>query len=176
MDEKGLTLLNLADKYMLVIARVEQEAAENEGEISKELDEELELVLKQMEDKQDAYLVINSSIDKKIEQVKEMRDTLNLVIKRYEKNQASLKERLKYFMQSTGISKISGLFGSVSLREYKKIPESLSLSDVPEEYIKTKTTQSIDKVSLKKDIESGKVTNIELETTIEPVIYKKKSQ
>ena len=129
------------------------------------INDTMESVMYDFQNKADDYvkLIKNieaevSALDEEAKRLKARQDKMNNKVK-------MLKDKLVTAMVATGIRKLQGTLGTLSLRRSTKIPSELTWENVPQEYVKTEVKKSIDKVSLASAIKEGKVEGIELEET-----------
>lgn len=164
-----LTLLNLAEEYVNTLNKLYL----TDGELTPEIEQALDSLMKQIEHKQDGYIVVMDSFDKKIEQAEEYIRGLQAYMRKIKTDQDKLKDRIRLFMEETGINKIQGELGSISLINYPLLPDDLREEELPDEYKETVTTIKIDKNKLKKDIKEGRFTDIQLVDNYQPKIYRR---
>lgn len=129
---------------------------ENEGEITPELNEQLELTKEQFEDKAVSYGYLMKHINDESVIIKNEIDRLNKILASKDKLETELKERLTDAMINFGIDKVSKNNLTLSFRKSEILvidPET----EIPTEYIKTSVTTSSDKVKMKSDVKAGKV-------------------
>lgn len=127
---------------------------ENEGEITPEINDALKLNEEDFENKAVSYGYLMKSINDDALIIKNEIDRLGKKLSAKLKLEADLKERLVFAMQSFNVAKIDHNNLVLSFRKSKQTQISED-AIIPEKYIKIKTTESVDKTLLKKDIESG---------------------
>lgn len=127
---------------------------ENEGEITPEINDALKLNEEDFENKAVSYGYLMKSINDDALIIKNEIERLGKKLSAKLKLEADLKERLVFAMQSFNVSKIDRNNLVLSFRKSKQTQISED-AIIPEKYIKIKTTESVDKTLLKKDIESG---------------------
>lgn len=128
----------------------------NEGEITPEISKKLELNQEDFENKATSYGYLMKSINDDKVIIKQEIERLNKILASKDKLEADLKERLVFAMQNFNVTKIDK--NNLKLSFLKSVQtQILPDAKIHEKYLKYKTTESIDKTLLKKDIESGVV-------------------
>lgn len=129
---------------------------ENEGEITPEIDEQLSLTKDEFEQKAVSYGYLMKHINNESINIKNEIDRLNKILYAKDKLETELKKRVTDAMLNFGINKISLNNLTLSFRKSEVLfvePET----QIPSEYIKTKTTELTDNAKMKADVKAGKV-------------------
>lgn len=133
----------------------------NDGEVLEydlngSLDAELRLIKDSFENKAIAVAMYIRNLEADAEAIASVISEMRERSLRYAKQANSLREYLKFNMEKTGITdKIKCPAFEIRI---KTNPESLVILDeslIPDIYIKEKIVKSVDKVSIKKDIQAG---------------------
>lgn len=129
---------------------------ENEGEITPEIDDQLSLTKDEFEQKAVSYGYLMKHINDESVNIRNEIDRLNKILSAKDKLETELKKRVTDAMLNFGINKISLNNLTVSFRKSEVLvvePET----QIPSEYIKTKTTEYTDNAKMKADVKAGKV-------------------
>lgn len=145
-----LTLFDLGQNYLSVLGKIE----ENQGELTPELEAELDLAIQEIITKTDGYIKVASEIEVAINQAKEFEQKFKSRRQSLENQLDNLKTRLIQHMKVTNMTEIVGELGKVKLMHSKAV-NLLDDHLIPEKYITEKVVISISKTEIKKDIESG---------------------
>ena len=129
------------------------------------INDTMESVMYDFQNKADDYVKLIKNIEAQVSAIDEEAKRLKARQDKMKNKVNMLKDKLVAAMVATGIRKLQGTLGTLSLRRSTKIPSELTWEDVPQEYVKTEVKKSIDKVSLTSAIKEGKVKGIELEET-----------
>ena len=129
------------------------------GELTEELENELVINQNELQEKSVNYgFVIKgfesdiSIIDQEIKRLQDLKKAKNNAIDR-------MKESVLNAMNIYGIEKVTSPTITVSIRKNPESVEIINEEQIPSKFLKEKTTVSIDKVAIKKAIQSGE--NIE---------------
>lgn len=136
------------------------------GDIDEDLlNDTMESVMFEFEQKTDNYVKLIRNVEADVDVLSAEIERLKAKKDKLTTNIDTLKAKIKNAMEQTGVDKLKGVYGTISLRKSQKIPSNLTVADVPEQYVRVEEKKSIDKVSLTKAIKEGVVTNISLEKT-----------
>ena len=147
-----MNLYNIKTEYLKLINSVE----EAEGEVTDELYNELSLTHEDYIEKGCSYAHVLNNKDMEKEIIEKEIERLKKRIQRIDKTSSRLKSRLIESMLELGIEKIENEIISISLRKSKSI-EIINEAQIPQELMRSKTTNTPDKTAIKKAIESGEV-------------------
>jgi hypothetical protein len=145
------SIYNLQSEYIELMNQIE----DNEGELTPELSTQLDITKEQLEDKATSYCYLTKQLDVDTDQIDVEIKRLQALKSAKVKLQEELKNRVSEAMQRFGIEKIEKNNLKLSFRK----SESLIIDEdakVPNEFVKIKMTESVDKVKLKEYIQSGK--------------------
>lgn len=142
-----------------------QEMLEN-GDFDEEtINNTLEDVMTEFEDKADAYGKVIRNMETNLDGIKAEISRLTEKKKAAENGITRIKERLKGAMEATGTEKIQGeLFKFYMKNNAKSLPEDIPNDAIPEKYWK-QVDPVIDRRGLLDAVKSGEVTGIELRQT-----------
>ena len=136
------------------------------GDIDEDLlNDTMESVMFEFEQKTDNYVKLIRNVEADVDVLSAEIERLKAKKDKLTTNIDTLKAKIKNAMEQTGVDKLKGVYGTISLRKSQKIASNLTVADVPEQYVRVEEKKSIDKVSLTKAIKEGVVTNISLEKT-----------
>lgn len=145
------SIFNIQKEYAELLERLE----EQEGELTPELEQALQINQEELEVKAQGYAVVIRKLDADL-------DVVDAEIKRlqeFKKSKQNQVDRLKTAVRDAmlmyGIHKIESATSVLSLRKSESV-EILDESSIPKEYIREKITTAPDKVAIKKALESGK--------------------
>ncbi len=164
----NITLFDLGEEYFKTLRKLEDNGGELTEELEKELNEKMDSVIR----KQDGYLAVMEQYDSEIAKVDEWMDRLKNKKASIVAQQDRLRKRLQEFMEFTGIDTLEGTLGKVKLMSSLKIPDWVTPDKVSEEYKKIDFVVSLNKRDLLNDIKEGKVVDIPLEETKYIKIFK----
>lgn len=144
-------LFQISDEFLTLIYKAE----ENEGEISEELAEQIQLSEENLIEKACNYIGVIKMKEGEVETAKKEIERLQKFINREERTVDWLKNNLKFAVKEFDLKEV----GNNKLTTRKS--SSVSVEDVeaiPTEYVKetTKTTKSADKKAIKEAIQAGK--------------------
>jgi hypothetical protein len=148
------SIYNLQSEYIDLMNQIE----DNEGELTPELSAQLDITKEQLEDKATSYCYLTKQLDADTDQIDAEIKRLQALKSAKAKLQEELKNRVAEAMQRFGIEKIEKNNLKLSFRK----SESLLIDDdakVPNQFVKIKMTESVDKVKLKEYIQSGNKIN-----------------
>ena len=144
------SLYQINEDFLELIEQLE----ENEGELTPELEQSLEIAANEFEEKSENYIKAIKNIDNDVLIIKNEIARLNELKKRKEKTSNRLKDFLQYSMRLRGVRKIdTGLF-MVSLRKSKYV-EIIQPEELPEDFLVKKITVAPDKKKLKEVLSKG---------------------
>jgi uncharacterized protein (DUF2344 family) len=156
-----LTLFDLGAKYLDVLGKIE----EAQGELSPELEAELNAAINEILAKTDGYIQVASEFNVAIQQAKEWEQKFQAKRKSLENQLDRLKARLLEHMQKTNTPEIVGQLGKVKLM-HSKVVTILNEKEIPANFIETVTTTKVLKSEISAALKLGKdVPGAKLETT-----------
>ena len=138
------TLFELDQKYLEIANKIEQ----NEGELTEELEGEFDFICFDLMTKMENYLKIIDSLDSQVELGKKILERIQKRTKSIERQKERLKQNLITHMVNTEKEKIETDYGTIRLQYSNKVKD-MPLSEFPNEFIRTKIIQEIDKINLK---------------------------
>lgn len=150
------TLYNLSEEYLQLINFIELSGDE---EIPKVIDEKLEQVEDDIDAKVENIAKIIQEKQGELEAIKYEADRLNRLKKRKENEIERLTEWAYSNLKRVGKKSIKSDIFDIKI---KKNPPKVNILDstlIPEEYIKTKTSTSIDKITLRRDLKEGLIVD-----------------
>ena len=127
--------------------------AENDGELTPEMEQQLELNKDNFETKARGYIWMMKKLEADNITIDEELNRLERIKKRNDKLIDKLKESMKNALIIFGDSQKVDTF-TLSLRKSKSV-EIVDVDSIPAEYRTIKTTETINKTEIKKAIESG---------------------
>lgn len=131
--------------------KIEQYAIEHDGEISEELENEEKVLFEGLEDKHEAYAIV---IKNKIAFEKALKDEKKNIDARIKTNSSSIERLKKTLSESLNGEKYETTKVKIGWRKSTAV-NILDEEQIEAKYLKTKTTISVDKTSIKKDLSSG---------------------
>ena len=117
-----------------------------------------ELIISELESKSSNMIKLirdkESDIETILNEIKRLQE-----LKKYkEKQNENLKKYIKWAMQETNQKKVETPLGIFSLRKSEKL-NIVDEKNIPAKYIKIKQTETVDKISIKKDIKKGEIVS-----------------
>lgn len=156
-----MTLYEIKENYLNALNSLE---VNEDGEITN-LDV-IEQAEGEFRDKAEAVACFIKSLDAEAKALKEEADNLYDRASAKKNRSEKLKEYLSFCMTSADVSKVETSKVNLFFRTSTKVVVD-DESVIPEEYIVTKTTQSVSKSAIKEDIMSGKdVAGAHMETSM----------
>lgn len=131
--------------------KIEQYAIEHDGEISEELENEEKVLFEGLEDKHEAYAIV---IKNKIAFEKALKDEKKNIDARIKTNSSSIERLKKTLGESLNGEKYETTKVKIGWRKSTAV-NILDEEQIEAKYLKTETTISVDKASIKKDLSSG---------------------
>lgn len=135
---------------------VMEEAEANEEEI-KEVEQIRNIVKEELEKKSSGVVFLAKNLNSDIiaikEEIKRLQDLKKVKTNKLER----IKNFAKEYMEISGIKRVETPLGNLSIRKTKPGVNILDESRIPQEYIKTKIEESIDKTLLLSDLQEGLV-------------------
>lgn len=131
--------------------KIEQYAIEHDGEISEELENEEKVLFEGLEDKHEAYAIV---IKNKIAFEKALKDEKKNIDARIKTNSSSIERLKKTLSESLNGKKYETTKVKIGWRKSTAV-NILDEEQIEAKYLKTETTISVDKASIKKDLSSG---------------------
>lgn len=153
-----LTLWQLDAHYVAVLNQVEQ----NEGELTEELEQQLDDAIADIVIKQDGYIKVIDTLNTLEDQAKQWRDKMNAKIKTIQNQKDRLKDALIYHLKVIGTNELKGELGKVKLMASKKVG-TVDETKLPAKYKTIIKEVKIDKKQLLADLKIGKVKGAGLE-------------
>lgn len=151
----------MENKSLYKITQKQQELfdfiLEAEGEITPDVEESLKINEENFETKARGYIWMIKKLESENVTISHELERLKHIEKRNDKLIDRLKESMKMALEIFGESKKIDTF-TLSLRKSKSV-EILDAALIPERYITIKTTETINKVDIKKAIESGETVS-----------------
>lgn len=145
-----LTLFDLGQNYLDVLGKIE----EAQGELTPELEAELDLAISEIITKTDGYIKVASEFDIAIQQAKEWEQKFQAKRKSLENQLDRLKQRLIQHMKATNMPEIIGELGKVKLMHSKAVT-ILNEKELPANFIETVTTTKILKSEISAALKTG---------------------
>lgn len=147
-------IFQIQQRYLHLITEIE----ENEGMLTPEIEESLLSNETDFNSKAENYVKIIHHWEGEVDTIKSEIERLTKLKRSKETSIESLKNNLSYALQSRGIGKLTLGTNNLSFRS----SESVVVTDpegVPSEFITTKTTETIDKMALKKWLKQGNTSD-----------------
>lgn len=147
-------IFNIQHNYLVLLAEIEEEG----GVLTPELEQEIESNERDFNNKVENYVKMIRHWEGEVNTIKNEIERLNDLKNRKEKSIETLEDNLSEALQLRNIDKLTVGTNKLSFRK----SETLEVTDpegVPEEFIKSVTTESIDKTALKKWIKDGNTTD-----------------
>jgi len=141
----SLTLFELDQRFIDVVKQIE----ETGGEITPDLGKAYDNICFDLLQKEENYIKIVEHFDSQIELGKKIVDRINKRLKMFKGCQERLKQNLIYSMQQREIKTVETEIGKIHLQQSESI-KNLPISEYPQEFIKTKIIEEVDKENLKK--------------------------
>lgn len=133
-----------------------EEAEANKEEI-KEVEQIRNIVKEELEKKSSGVVLLTKNLNSDIIAIKEEIKRLQDLKKVKTNNLERIKNFAKEYMEISGIKRVETPLGNLSIRKTKPGVNILDESRIPQEYIKTKIEESIDKTLLLSDLQEGLV-------------------
>ena len=147
----------MENKSLYKITQKQQELfdfiLESEGEITPDVEESLKINAENFESKARSYIWMIKKLESENVTISNELERLKHIEKRNDKLIDRLKESMKMALEIFGESKKIDTF-TLSLRKSKSV-EIIDAELIPEAYRVVKTTETINKIEIKKAIESG---------------------
>jgi hypothetical protein len=124
-------------------------------ELTPELENELVINQEELQHKAINYGYVIKSFESEIDAIDEEIKRLAALKKAKSNVIDKMKEAVLYAMNIYGIEKVASPTLSLSIRNNPESVEIINEAQIPAEYLKEKTTVSIDKVAIKKSIQAG---------------------
>ena len=156
----GLTLWQLDANYVELLNKLE----ENGGELTEELEQQLNEAISHIVTKQDSYIKVIDTLDTLEYQAKHWRDKFDRKIKGYQNQKERLKDALIYHFHAIGQTELAGELGKIKLMKAFKVGE-IDLDELPEKYKDLITEVKVDRQLLLSDLKQGPVAGAELDET-----------
>ena len=149
-----MNLFNINGEYLSIVNRL----TECEGELTPELENDIEINEAEFEQKAPAYGHVIIGKEYNIDMIKKEIERLKGYITKEERDKDRLKKALIMSMQIRGITKIETVNMKISLKESKSV-EIINEAQLSEEFIRTyvpEPTRSPNKIAIKKAIDEGR--------------------
>jgi hypothetical protein len=144
-----MNIFKIENEYKLLMQEIEA----NEGELTDEMAQRLEITQANLQEKATNYAFVVKHYEGEADIIAAEIKRLQELKKKRENNIERLKDRVKTAMQTFGVSKIETPTLTLSLRSSKAV-EVVDENLVDEEYFRVK--KEVSKTELKKAIEEGK--------------------
>lgn len=159
-----MSIYNLSQDYKNVSMLLETIV---ESEEPKEVEEEarkiLEIIQNQLVEKADNVAKYIKNEELEIQGIKEEEKRLKELRQSREKTLNRFKDYVLQSLIELDFVKVKTNIGNISIRKSKAIKVDIDTSELPREFIRTKTTIDADKKALKEAIEKGeKINGVEL--------------
>lgn len=137
--------------------------SEEPKEVEEEAREVLEIIQNQLVEKADNVAKYVKNEELGIQAIKEEEKRLKELRQAREKSLDRFKEYVVQSLIELDFVKVKTSIGNLSMRKSKAIKVDVDTSELPKEFIRTKTTIDADKKALKEAIENGeKINGVEL--------------
>jgi len=146
------SLYNITQQYREQLNKLE----ESEGLLTPELEEELMIVEKELEQKSINYGLYIKEKENTIEVIKNEIKRLQKLLKANQKRIDYLKSNIERAMEEFGVKKVESDLINLSLRKSEKI-EIINEKEIPAIYMREKITVTPDKTKIKKAIKNHKL-------------------
>lgn len=137
------------------LLEIEYSLIESEGEISPELEAQLEITKENFPQKIDSYDAIMSRLDATETWAKARIDEMRDLLKRTGRTRESLEYRLSQAMQMLGKDELEGNHAVFYYKEGRGSVEVPDINDLPLEYTRQKITVEADKKAIQAAIKAG---------------------
>lgn len=119
------------------------------------LDAYLDELASQESDKVDAYGFVLRQQSARVQFLKDEEKRVNARRKAAENALERMKGHLLHVMQSSGLRKVSGSTTTISIRTTRSVKVSVGAEQLPNEFVRVKTTYEADKSAIKAAIDAG---------------------
>lgn len=140
-----LTLFELDQKFISIVEKIEDAG----GEITTELEKEYDNICFDLLQKEENYIKIVEHFNSQIELGKKIIDRVNARIRMFKGRQERLKQNLIISMQMRNIDVVETELGKIRIQQSESVRD-LSITEYPQEFIRTKIIEEVDKTGLKK--------------------------
>jgi hypothetical protein len=154
----GMTLWQLDANYVILLNKLE----ENQGELTPELEQQLNDAVADVVTKQDGYIKVIDTLNTLEEQAKQWRDKMNRKIKSIQNQKERLKDALIYHFHLIGETEIKSELGKIKLMKTLKVGE-MDIDALPEKYKELVEEIKVNKKQLLADLKQGPINGAELE-------------
>lgn len=131
-----------------------QEIQYNDGELTPELEEALQLNEQEFEDKALSYGFVIKSLDDQLELIDKEFARLDKIREKIDRTKTKVKEVLSEAMQQFGFDKIETPLLKLSFIKRDAV-EIIDENLIPAEFIKVKQVESVDKIGIKAALKEG---------------------
>lgn len=145
-----MNLFNIQQQYL----HIASELCANDGELTQELIDALEVNQEQLQEKAVNYGYVIKQLGHEVNAVNEEIKRLTDIKKRNEKAIERMETAISNAMQLYGIEKVDSSFLKLSFRKSESV-EIVNEAQLAPEYLTTKTTTTPNKVAIKSAIQSG---------------------
>lgn len=159
-----MSIYKLSQDYKNISLLLEAIVDNNEpDEVEEEAREILNIVKEQLIDKADNVAKYIKNEELEIQGIKEEEKRLKELRQTREKTLNRFKDYVLQSLIELDFVKVKTSIGNISIRKSKAIKVDIDTSELPREFIRTKTTIDADKKALKEAIEKGeKINGVEL--------------
>lgn len=158
------SLFNLAKEYEELYDALLDSADEETGELDVDISKALETVQGTFKEKASATAIVSRELVNYKEDIDREIKRLQALKKHVERENERVRMYLSEALRAAGIESIKGVYANISFRKSEQTVID-DESQLPEEYVKVKTTYIPDKEAIKKAIKSGvEVTGAHVET------------
>ena len=148
--EKGMSLYQISEMWIDSLEGLDCIQDEEEYKLAvEELNEQMSLIVA---NKAENIVKYNANINSQIEILKNEKERLDELIKRFQKKQDTMNKSIQNAMEKLELDKIETTFGNISLRTKPlsvELEEEISLNDIPEDFKKITTKVELDKTAIK---------------------------
>lgn len=155
-----MSIYKLSQDYKNISLLLEAIVGNNEpNEVEEEAREILNIVKEQLIDKADNVAKYIKNEELEIQGIKEEEKRLTELRQTREKTLNRFKDYVLQSLIELDFVKVKTSIGNISIRKSKAIKVDIDTSELPREFIRTKTTIDADKKALKEAIENGESIN-----------------
>ena len=147
----GMRLFEISHDYRAVLDRVD----DAEGVLDGTLEADLDAIVGAFEEKVDACAVVLRELDAEAEAIKAEEQRLARRRKAIEANAARLTAYVGRCLAMAGTRKVAGTRAVVSLRSNESVVVGCDVTELPAQFVRTKTVQEPDRVGLRAALKSG---------------------
>lgn len=146
-------LLDITRNLQQLLFKVDE--IEQSGDVpTPELLNELNSIVDRQADKVDRSVSFYKFCESQIEWLKSEKDSMDLLIKRYERAMERMEYLARIAMNVDGVDCIEGKTKKIAFRRSEFV-EIINQSEIPDCYMRVKTTVEVDKQKIKEDLKKG---------------------